>query len=184
MCLYKCMYMCVCVCKIYICGLYVHGVFSSYYSCPLTVLKSLFSHSQSRSNCAHQCRLWVYVCSCSHSLIPSIHSFVPVSIFSLTTIPLLLYIVFVCIIHSLCVLYVVFVYMCEVHSTPLSLIFLSYLSCDCQVMQRSRELSFHQEVQFCNAFMEFLTEWVQGEILFTCDHCTHEENLHRWDEWN
>ena len=53
------------------------------------------------------------------------------------------------------------------------------MSCDCQVMQRSRELSFHQEVQFRNILVEYLTGWVQGEIMFTRDHCTHEENLHR-----
>ena len=47
------------------------------------------------------------------------------------------------------------------------------------MVQRSRELSFHQEVQFRNILVEYLTGWVQGEILFTRDHCTHEENLHR-----
>ena len=132
MCLYKCMYMCVCVCKIHICGLYVHGVFLSHYSCPLTVLKSLFSHSQSRSNCAHQCRLWVYVCSCSHSLIPSIHSFVPVSIFSLTTIPMLLYMVFVCIIHS----HVYFMwYLCTCVKC-IQLLFLLFFFLTCHVIVR------------------------------------------------
>ena len=154
---------CVCMCMVCSCLIVI-----PVHAGTLTVLKSLFSHSWLQLDqivlISIECE---FVCSCS---LPVFIVLFQYPYFYLQPYPCL----------CLCVLYMLFMYMWSTFN-PLSF-FLSDLSCDCQVMQRSRELSFHQEVQFRNMLMEFLTEWVQGEILFTRDHCTHEENLHRWDE--
>lgn len=44
------------------------------------------------------------------------------------------------------------------------------------VMVNSRELSFHNEIQFRNSLVEYLTQWVSGELC-VADQCTHEDNL-------
>ena len=57
---------------------------------------------------------------------------------------------------------------------PLPPLVHSYL----QVMVNSRELSFHNEIQFRNSLVEYLTQWVSGELCIA-DQCTHEDNLRR-----
>ena len=47
-----------------------------------------------------------------------------------------------------------------------------------QVMVNSRELSFHNEIQFRNSLVEYLTQWVSGELCIA-DYCTHEDNLRK-----
>lgn len=48
-----------------------------------------------------------------------------------------------------------------------------------QVMVNSRELSFHHEIHFRNSLVEYLTQWVSGELC-TGEYCTHEDNLRRY----
>ena len=54
------------------------------------------------------------------------------------------------------------------------------LSPSLQVVQHSRELSFHNEIQFRNSLVECLTQWVSGKLsIVAADHSTHEETLRR-----
>ena len=47
-----------------------------------------------------------------------------------------------------------------------------------QVMLRSRDLSFRQEVPFRNAMADHLTQWVSGDVHIS-ERSSHKENLHK-----